>query len=47
VWTMGMNVYCNEDVKCATTPNVNLWMPKMHKLTSNDDINVKLIHFNH
>jgi hypothetical protein len=28
--------------KCATTPNVNLWMPKMHKLISNDDIDVKL-----
>ncbi len=24
VWTMGMNVYCNDNVKCATTPNVNL-----------------------
>lgn len=24
VWTMGLNVCCNEDVKCATTPNVNL-----------------------
>ncbi len=24
MWTMGMNVCCNEDVKCATTPNVNL-----------------------
>jgi hypothetical protein len=24
MWTMGMNVYCNDNVKCATTPNVNL-----------------------
>jgi hypothetical protein len=47
LWTMGMNVCCNEDVKCATRPSVDLWMPKIHKLTSNDDIDVKLIQFNH
>ncbi len=47
VWTMGMNVCCNEDVKCATTPSVELWMRKTQKIISNNDIDVKLIHFNH
>lgn len=32
VWKMGVNVCYNEDVKCATTPSVDLWMLKMHKI---------------